>query len=72
MKQEVTQHGNYLTAEDHIITEGMKLRKPWKKQIAHITKDLVNLKALINTHNMSDINLSTLEESIQNLQIITG
>ena len=28
MKQEVTQHGNYLTAEDHIITEGMKSRKP--------------------------------------------
>ena len=49
LKQEVTQYGNYLTVEDHIITEGMKSRKPWKTQVAQITKDLTNLKALINT-----------------------
>ena len=59
LKEEVMEHGNYLTAENHIITEGMKLRKPWKTQVTKITKDLVNLKALINTHTMSDIDVST-------------
>ena len=28
LKQEVTQHGNYLTVEDHVITKGMKMREP--------------------------------------------
>ena len=47
----------------------MKSRKPWKTQIAKITKDLVNLKALINMHLLSDIDVSTLEGNIQNLQL---
>ena len=68
MKQEVTHHGNYPTAEDHIITEGMKLRKPWRTQAAQITKDLTNLKALINTHGIVDINISTLGGNVRNLQ----
>ena len=69
LKQEVTEHGNNLTTEDHIITEGMKSRKPWKTQIAQLTKDLTNLKALINIHSIGDINISTLENNIHNLQI---
>ena len=43
LKQEVTQHGNYLTAEDHVITKGMKMREPWRKQMEQITKDLFDL-----------------------------
>ena len=46
----------------------MKSRKPWKTQIAQLTKELTNLKALINTHSISDINISTLEDNIHNQQ----
>ena len=31
LKQEVIQHGNYLTAEDHLITKGMERRESWRK-----------------------------------------
>ena len=68
MKQEVTQYGNYLAVEDHIITEGIKSRKPWKTQAAQIAKDLTNLKALINTNGIANIDISTLEGNISNLQ----
>ena len=46
----------------------MKSRKPWRTQAAQITKDLNNLKALINTHGIADINISTLEGNVHNLQ----
>ena len=70
MKQEVTQYGNYLTVEDHVITKGTKNREPWKKQAALISKEFTNLKALINTNNITraDIDISTLEGKINNLQ----
>ena len=62
MKQEVTQYGNYLAVEDHVITQGMKSREPWKMQAEQIIKEFTNLKALINTNNMicTDIDISAL------------
>ena len=70
LKQEVTQHGNYLAVEEHVITQGMKSREPWKKQAAQITKEFTNLKALINTNNIicTDFDISDLEGNLSNLQ----
>ena len=36
LHQEIKQHGDYLTAEDHVIKEGLKIEKPWKEQAALI------------------------------------
>ena len=46
----------------------MKSRKLWKTKPTQITKNLTNLKALINTHGIADIDISTLEDNIHNLQ----
>ena len=48
---EVTEH-NYLTAEDHIIIHGMKLREGWKETMDKITKDLIHLTTTITSHNI--------------------
>ena len=70
LKQDVTQHGNYLTAEDHVITKGMKMREPWREQMEQITKDLSNLVATVNNNNIprTDINMSALGNKINTLQ----
>ena len=34
LSQEITRHGDYLTAEDNVISEGLKMEKPWKEQAA--------------------------------------
>ena len=70
LKQEVTQHGNYLTAEDHVITKGMKMREPWKKQATQISKEFSNLRALINIYDVTcnDIDMSTLEDKLSKLR----
>ena len=33
LQQEVTEHRNYLSAEDHIIIKGMEWREKWRKQM---------------------------------------
>ena len=38
--QKVTEHENYLTAEDHVITKGMKQREEWRRQMGQINKEL--------------------------------
>ena len=70
LKEEVTQHGNYLTTEDHVITIGMKKREPWKKQMKQISKDLSDLTALINTNDVActNIDISTLRDKVSLLQ----
>ena len=44
------------------------MREPWKKQAAQIAKELINLKALINTNSITDIDISALEDNLNNLQ----
>ena len=55
LMEEVTRHGNYLTAQDHMIVNGMKMREPWKKQMKQTSKDLSNLTALINTNDKPEL-----------------
>ena len=50
------------------VTQGMKLSEPWKKQAAQIAKELINLKALINTNSITYIDISALEDNLNNLQ----
>ena len=70
LEQEVTQYGNYLTAEDHVITKGMKMREPWREQTGQITKDLSDLIATVNNNNIhcSDVDISALGNEINTLQ----
>ena len=37
LKEEVTRHGNYLNAQDHMIVNGLNMREPWKKQMKKIS-----------------------------------
>ena len=69
-KGEVTRHGNYLTAQDHVIFNGMKMREPWKKQMEQITKDLSDLTAMINNNDIActDIDMSALGDKVNTLQ----
>ena len=66
LEQEITKHGNYLTAEDHVITKGMKKREPWRKQMEQITKSLSDLIATVN-NNISDVNIRALGDKIYTL-----
>ena len=70
LKQEVTQFGNYLNVEDHVITQGMKSRVIWKKQALQTSKEFAYLKALVNTHDITcaDIDMNTLEVNLNNLR----
>ena len=70
LEQEVKQHGNYLTAEDHVITKGMEKREPWRKQMEQITKDLSNLVTMVNINNIpcTNIDIRALWNKINTLQ----
>ena len=70
LNQEVVRHGPYSTAEDHVITNGMRERKLWKEQMSTISRDLVHLKYLINTHDIArtDVNIDTLVACVNNLR----
>ena len=72
LKEEVTRHGNYLTAQDHVIVNGMKMREPWKKQMKQICKDLSDLTVLINTNDIActDIDMSTLGDKVNTVQYL--
>ena len=75
LNQEVVCHGPYLTEEDHVISDGMRKRKPWKEQMSTISKDLVHLECLINTHDIArtDVDIDTLVARVNNLrEQITG
>ena len=52
LEQEVTTHGNCLTAEDHVITRGMDRREEWREQMGKITEDLYNLISTISSNNI--------------------
>ena len=54
LKQEITQHKNYLIAECHTITitQGMRKRKPWTEHMEQIIKDLSDLNAMIYNNNI--------------------
>ena len=69
LKEEVTRHGNYLNAQDHMIVNGLNMREPWKKQMKQICKDLSDLTALINTNDIACINIdmNTLEDKVNTL-----
>ena len=73
LNQEVVCHVPYLTAEDHVIADGMRKRKPWKEQMSTISKDLVHLKYLINTFNIArtDVDVDTLVARVNHLQNLT-
>ena len=51
LEEEITEHKNYLTAEDHVITKGMRMRKLWREQMEKITKDLSDIIATVNNNN---------------------
>ena len=63
---------DYTTAEDHIITYGMKFREGWKETLDKITKDLVHLSTAITNHDITPeiIDISTLKNDVQNLQAL--
>ena len=45
-----------------MITKGMEMREPWRKQMEQITKDISNLVPMVNNDNIprTDIGVSTL------------
>ena len=59
-----------MTAEDHVIANGMKEREPWKEQMSNISEDLNHLKYLINTHDIArtDVDIDTLVAWVNNLR----
>ena len=69
LKEEVTRHGNYLNAQDHVIVNRLNLREPWTKQMKQICKDHSDLTALIKTNDIActDINMSTLGDKVNTL-----
>ena len=70
LKQEVTEHRNYLTAEEHIITKGMERREKWREQMDQITRELSVLITTITSNNIprTDVDISTLENKVNTLQ----
>ena len=70
LHQEVTEHKNYSTSEDHIITSGMEKREPWNKRMRQLLRDLSTFRALVNTHDSTckDIDMSTLGDKLSCLQ----
>ena len=48
----------------------MRDRKHWKEQMSNMFKDLNNLVALINTHNIAhtDVDVNTLRAKVNNLR----
>ena len=70
LNQEVVCQVPYLTAENHVIVDGMRKRKPWKEQMSAISKDLVHLNCLINTYNIArtDVDIDTLVALVNNLR----
>ena len=57
--EEVMKHKDYLSAEDHIIIEGMEQREEWKKSMDQITRELLHLTITITSHNIpcTDVNI---------------
>ena len=70
LEQEITQHGNYLTVERHVITQGMEKRKPWTEQMKQITKDLSNLSTMIYNNSIpyTNVNIGVLESMVSIIQ----
>ena len=70
LKQEITQHKNYLTADSHTITQGMRKREPWTEHMEKITKDLSDLNAMTYNNNIprTDVDIGTLERIVNTLQ----
>ena len=70
LKQEVVRHGPYSNAEDDVVTNGMRDRKHWKEQMSNMFRDLNNLVALINIHNIAhtDVDIDTLGAKVNNLR----
>ena len=70
LEQEITKHGNYLTAEDHEITKGMEKREPWREQMEQITKSLSDLIATVinNSISRTDVDIRALGDKIYTLQ----
>ena len=69
LEQEVLRHVPYSTAEDDVVTNGMRDRKHWKDQMSNVFKDLNNLVALINGHNIAhtEVDIDALRAKINNL-----
>ena len=61
--EEVMEHEDYLSAEDHVIIQGMKQREEWKEKINKIARELLHLTTMITSHSMLStiINIHTIE-----------
>ena len=70
--EEVIEHKDYLSAEDHIIIQGMRQRKEWKEMMNKITKDLMHLTTTTTNHNIPPeiVDIRTIENKVNNLQAL--
>ena len=68
--QEVMEHKNYHTSEDHVITNGMGKRKPWKDKMRQLSADLNTLKSKMYAQDPAckDINMPKLEDNLNRLK----
>ena len=70
LEEEVTEHKNYLTAEDHVIAMGMRSREEWRERMEQISKELSNLTTTTTSNNIpyTDVDMNTLENKVNTLQ----
>ena len=67
--QEVMEHDNYQTSEDHIIIDGMRNRKIWKSKAHKWTADLNIIKSKMHACD-NDFNIKQLEDDINHLKTV--
>ena len=64
------EHRNYLNAENHVITKGMRSREDWREQMEQINKEFSNLTTTTTSNKIphKNVDMSTLESKVNTLQ----
>ena len=70
--EEVMEHEDYLSAEDHVIIQGMEQREEWKEMMNKITRELLHLTTTITSHSIPSaiIDIHTIENKVNTLQAL--
>ena len=70
--EEVMEHEDYLSAEDHVIIQGMKQREEWKEMMNKITRELLHLTSTITSHSIPSaiIEIHKIENKVNTLQAL--
>ena len=65
-------HKDYLSAEDHIIIQGMEQREEWRTKMDKIARELLHLTTTITSHNIpcADVDMCAIEDKVNTLQAL--